>query len=173
MSAKYIVVALFLGIMLGCGGTQKPKPGPMPQGAAFYGVWQSPQYGNMHICQSGTQVIGDYVKHERSGRIQGAIEGDLLTYQWNDTRELIAGHPKVGRGHGYFRIEIGEDGDQYLKGEWGLDDEYAGGGPRNAVKMRRGEPDRCTGEDEGLNVEEAPHPWDEEEELSSGSGRAY
>ncbi len=58
----------------------------------------------------------------------------------------------------------GEDGDQYLKGEWGMDDEVAGGGPWNAVKLRRGEPDRCTGADEPVTLEEKPHPWDEEDQ---------
>ena len=32
---------------------------------------------------------GDYVKHERAGRIQGDIEGDLLVFQWEDRRELV------------------------------------------------------------------------------------
>lgn len=165
MSGKHIAVALALAMVSGCAGSQKPEPGPMPKGATFYGVWQSPQYGSLHICQSGNQVVGDYAKHERSGRIQGRIEGDLLTFQWEDKRELIAGHPKERRGHGYFRIEIGEDGDQYLKGEWGLDDAYSGGGPWNAVKLRRGAPDRCIGKDEDLTVgDEVPHPWDQDDE---------
>lgn len=163
MSAKHILAALVLGAILGCGGSQKPKAGPLPQGAAFYGVWQSPQYGNMHLCQSGKKVIGDYVKHERRGRIQGTVDGDLLTFQWEDHRELVQGVPQERRGQGYFRIEIGEDGDQYLKGEWGMDDEMSGGGPWNAVKLRRGEPDRCIGEDEPLDAVDQPHPWDEDD----------
>jgi hypothetical protein len=163
MKAKQIALAMLLGMMLGCGGSQKPSAGALPQGATFYGVWQSPQYGSMHLCQSGKQVIGDYVKNERAGRIQGDIDGDLLIFQWEDRRELVQGKPQVRRGKGYFRIEIGEDGDQYLKGEWGMGDEISGGGPWNAVKMRRGEPDRCTGANEPVSLEEKPHPWDEED----------
>jgi len=166
MKAKHIALALLLGVILGCGGSQKPKAGPLPEGATFYGVWQSPQYGNMHMCQSGKQVIGDYVKHERAGRIQGDIDGDLLIFQWEDRRELVAGKPQVRRGRGYFRIQIGEDGDQYVKGEWGMDDDLSGGGPWNAVKLRRGEPDRCTGVDEPVSLEEKQHPWDAEDEPS-------
>jgi len=163
MKAMQIVLVLALGLMLGCGGSQKPKAGPMPQGATFYGVWQSPQYGSMHLCQSGKQVIGDYVKNERAGRIQGDVEGDLLVFQWEDRRELVQGKPQIRRGKGYFHIEIGDDGDQYLKGEWGMDEEMAGGGPWNAVKLRRGEPDRCTGADEPVSLEDKTHPWDEED----------
>jgi hypothetical protein len=164
MKSTQIAIALLLGVILGCGGSQKPKAGTLPAGAAFYGVWQSPQYGNMHLCQSGKQVIGDYVKHERAGRIQGEVDGDLLTFQWEDHRELVQGKPQVRRGRGYFRIQIGDDGDQYLKGEWGMEDELSGGGPWNAVKLRRGEPDRCTGADEPVSLEEKPHPWDEDDE---------
>lgn len=163
MKAKHIALALLLGVVLGCGGSQKPKAGPLPEGATFYGVWQSPQYGNMHMCQSGKQVIGDYVKHERAGRIQGDVDGDLLIFQWEDRRELVAGKPQIRRGRGYFRIQIGEDGDQYVKGEWGMDDDLSGGGPWNAVKLRRGQPDRCTGADEPISLEEKQHPWDAED----------
>ncbi|MBW1755155.1 MAG: hypothetical protein JRJ80_03190 [Deltaproteobacteria bacterium] len=170
MKAKQIALALLLGVILGCGGSQKPKAGPLPEGATFYGVWQSPQYGNMHMCQSGKQVIGDYVKHERAGRIQGDVDGDLLIFQWEDRRELVAGKPQVRRGRGYFQIQIGEDGDQYVKGEWGMDDELSGGGPWNAVKLRRGQPDRCTGADEPVSLEEKQHPWDAEDEPSGDAG---
>lgn len=166
MKAKQIALALLLGVIFGCGGSQKPKAGPLPEGATFYGVWQSPQYGNMHMCQSGKQVIGDYVKHERAGRIQGDIDGDLLIFQWEDRRELVSGKPQIRRGRGYFRIQIGEDGDQYVQGEWGMDDEVSGGGPWNAVKLRRGQPDRCTGADEPVSLEEKQHPWDAEDERS-------
>jgi len=166
MKAKHIALALLLGVILGCGGSQKPKAGPLPEGATFYGVWQSPQYGNMHLCQSGKQVIGDYVKHERAGRIQGDVDGDLLVFQWEDRRELVAGKPQVRRGKGYFQIQIGEDGDQYIKGEWGMDDEVSGGGPWNAVKLRKGQPDRCTGADEPISLDDKPHPWDEDDKPS-------
>jgi len=166
MKAKQIALALLLGVILGCGGSQKPKAGPLPEGATFYGVWQSPQYGNMHLCQSGKQVIGDYVKHERAGRIQGDVDGDLLVFQWEDRRELVAGKPQVRRGKGYFQIQIGEDGDQYIKGEWGMDDEVSGGGPWNAVKLRKGQPDRCTGADEPISLDDKPHPWDEDDKPS-------
>jgi hypothetical protein len=166
MKAKQIALALLLGVILSCGGSQKPKAGPLPEGATFYGVWQSPHYGNMHLCQSGRQVIGDYVKHERAGRIQGDVDGDLLVFQWEDRRELVSGKPQVRRGRGYFRIQIGEDGDQYVKGEWGMDDDVSGGGPWNAVKLRRGQPDRCTGAEEPISLEEKQHPWDVDDEPS-------
>jgi hypothetical protein len=44
--------------------------------------------------------------------------------------------------------------------------ELSGGGPWNAVKLRRGEPDRCTGVDEPVSLEETVHPWDADDESS-------
>ncbi|MGB8329238.1 MAG: hypothetical protein WCE62_03855 [Polyangiales bacterium] len=170
MKAMQIALTLLLGVILGCGGSQKPKAGPLPAGATFYGIWESPQYGNMHLCQSGKQVIGDYVLHERAGRIQGDVDGDLMIFRWEDRRELVAGKPQVRRGKGYFRIEIGEDGDQYIKGEWGLEDELTGGGPWNAVKLRRGQPDRCTGVEEPVSAGDKEHPWDTDDEPGQGAG---
>ena len=167
MSTNRTVMAMMLGVILAsalaCGGGIQLDPGPMPAGGSFYGVWQSPQYGNMHLCQSGNQVIGDYAKHERSGRIQGTIDGDLLRFQWEDTRELVRGKPALKRGRGYFRLAIGDDGDQYLTGEWGFQDEQSGGGPWNAVKLRRGTPDRCTGEGDLEEPAEERHEWDDED----------
>jgi hypothetical protein len=168
MKATQIALALSLGIVLACGGSQKPKAGPLPRGASFHGVWQSPQYGSMHLCQSGDQVVGDYVKHERAGRIQGSVDGDLLVFRWEDQRELVAGKPQVRRGRGYFRIQIGEDGDQYVQGEWGMDEALSGGGPWNAVKLRSGEPDRCTGVEEPAVTEDKTHPWDQDDDQPSG-----
>lgn len=165
MSTKHVLIALGLGSIVACGGGPQIKAGPMPKGASFYGVWQSPQYGSMHICQSGREIIGDYAKHERSGRIQGKVDGDLLTFQWEDTRELVKGKPMERRGRGYFRIEVGDDGDQYIRGEWGFGEDETGGGPWNAVKLRRGQPDRCIGEDDEAlaTQDEQPHPWDVED----------
>ena len=115
----------------------------MPQGGSFHGVWQSPQYGNMHLCVTGAHVVGDYQKDERRGTIQGTVQGDVLRFQWEEKREMVVGRPSVTRGRGYFRLKIGEDTDQYFEGEWGHDDSETGGGPWNGVKMRRGTPDRC------------------------------
>ena len=140
------------------GGSARIHIGTMPEGASFEGVWQSPQYGNMHLCQTGVQVVGDFEKDERRGRIQGTIQGDVLRFQWEERREMVAGRPQISRGRGYFRIQIGADGDQYILGEWGHDDQETGGGPWNAAKLRRRRPTRCLGTDEG-----AP-------EHSSGSG---
>ncbi len=133
-------------LIASCGGAGAGiRAGKMPDGATYYGVWQSPQYGEMNLCQSGTTVHGDFVKNERRGRIHGTVEGDVLQFQWEERRELVQGRPSITRGHGYFRLEIGDDDDHYLRGQWGHDNSYDGGGPWNAVKLRRRTPTGCGG----------------------------
>lgn len=59
---------------------------------------------------------------------------------------MVAGRPTTTRGRGYFRYAIGEDGDHYIRGEWGHDDQITGGGPWNAVRDRRARPRTSSGE---------------------------
>ena len=137
-----VTMAILFGALslavAGCGGGGVDVPeGPMPQGGTFSGVWHSPQYGEMQMVQTGQNVVGEYVKDERRGRIQGTVRGNVMRFEWSENRELVAGRPIVTRGRGYFRYAIGEDGDHYVRGEWGHDDDMAGGGPWNAVRDRR------------------------------------
>ena len=135
-----------------CGGSSANITiGTMPQGRTYQGVWQSPQYGNMHFCVTGSQVVGDFEKDERRGRIQGTIQGDVLRFQWEEEREMVVGRPTVTRGRGYFKLFVDENEDSRIEGEWGLDNDETGA-PWGAVLMRRRSPDRCLnrgGNDEG------------------------
>ena len=153
--------ALALAAVAGCGGGTSgiPSAESMPSGGSFTGVWHSPQYGEMQMRQSGTTLIGEYTKDERTGRIQGSVTGNLARFEWSEERELIAGHPTTTRGHGYFRYIIGEDEDHYFRGEWGHDDNYTGGGPWNAVRDRRRQPN--------LSTEQGGSSGDEEEQMES------
>ena len=56
---------------------------------------------------------------------------------------MVIGRTQTTRGRGYFQMARRQDDDLFLQGEWGIDDAEQGGGPWNAVKMRRGTPDRC------------------------------
>ena len=145
-----VLSALLVTLAAACGGgSANIRIGTMPPGGTFHGVWQSPQYGEMHMCQTGSQVVGDYVKNERQGRIQGTIQGDVLRFQWEEEREMVVGRPQITRGRGYFRIEQAENDDWYIRGEWGHDDSETGGGPWNGVKLRRRDPTRCAGSTAG------------------------
>jgi hypothetical protein len=126
-------------VLTGCGSPTKPTihVGTMPSGGSYTGVWFSPQYGEMHFEQNGATVIGRYEKDERHGRIQGSVEGDILRFEWTESRELIAGRATKTRGHGYFRISHSDADDTWnVTGEWGNDDAETGGGAWTGVKSK-------------------------------------
>lgn len=147
-----------LALVGGCGGSSANIPqGPMPQGGSFTGVWHSPQYGEMHMVQTGSQVVGEYTKNERRGRIQGTVQGNVMRFEWTERRELISGVPQQTRGRGYFVYAIGQDEDHYIQGRWGVDDDNDGGGAWEAVRNRRRDPQLSSGQAGGgsdSNVEE-------------------
>ncbi len=128
------------------GGSQRADihPGRMPSGGTFTGVWFSPQYGEMHMRQSGAMVIAEYTKDERRGRIQGTVHGNALRFQWEEKRELLSGRPTVTHGRGYFQYVIGQDEKHYVLGEWGHDNSEIGGGPWRAYKLRNRMPELST-----------------------------
>lgn len=134
---------LTLSLVASCGGGNAViKPGTMPSGGDFSGVWHSPQYGEMHIVQNGPFARGRYDLDERHGTLHGEVEGDLLRFEWVEKRAMVANRPTETRGHGYFRYQIDPgNGDHVLKGRWGLDDDDRGGGEWNAYKLRNREPE--------------------------------
>jgi hypothetical protein len=136
---------LILTLAPGCGGDgirhANVSPGTMPAGQTFTGVWHSPQYGEMQMVQTGSQVVGEYTQDERHGRIQGTVQGDLMRFEWSEQRELVMGRATTTRGHGYFRFTVDGNGVDYLLlGEWGHDQDETGGGPWNAARDRRRQP---------------------------------
>lgn len=138
------IALVSLPTLQGCGGAPKHtvQVGPMPAGATFTGVWFSPQYGELHIEQNGSTAIGRYSKDERSGRIQGTVEGDVLRFEWTESRELIVGRPVETKGHGYFKIVKDEADDTWrLDGRWGNDASETDGGPWTAVKSKTRKPE--------------------------------
>lgn len=168
-----------LGLVAGCGGGVPIPEGPMPEGGSYTGVWHSPQYGEMHMVQTGSNVVGEYTKDERRGTIQGTVQGNVMRFEWSEQRELVAGRPVTTRGRGYFRYQIDGSGDHIILGEWGVDNNSTGGGSWNAARDRRRQPqlqgDRGT--DEEGHVEEfdtadgssgGDSGGDDEEEESGG-----
>src|SRR5262245_43354821 len=138
--------AIVLGVFaVGCGGgggTSSVQTGPMPDNGTYTGVYFSPQYGEMHLVQNGNAVVGKYKKDERSGKIQGEAEGNVLRFEWTEFKAMVSNRPQETRGHGYFRYLVdSSNGDHVLKGRWGLADDDSNGGDWNAYKSRTREPD--------------------------------
>lgn len=140
------------------GGRASVSPASMPPGGSFTGVWFSPQYGEMHMRQSGNAVIGEYSKDERVGRIQGNVIGNLMRFSWTEERELVQGRPSLNRGRGYFQLKFDGNGRENIIGEWGIDDSEIGGGPWNGYKMKNRQPNLSTDStgSSGAPVESGP-----------------
>ncbi len=152
-------------LALGCGGSSVPEvnAGPMPDGGNFTGVYFSPQYGEMHLVQNGNAVVGKFKKDERSGKIQGEAEGDVLRFEWTEYKAMVSNRPQETRGKGYFRYMVdASNGDHILKGRWGLNDDPHAGGEWNAYKSRTGTPDL-----EGMGGEESTSGGEGESEGGS------
>ncbi len=132
-----------LGVMLAgacaCGSTpQKVKvdPRPLPAGITYSGTWFSDQYGELVLEQHGSSVVGYYSKDERSGRVQGSVDGDLMVYGWTERRELVRGKPNETRGRGYFQLLHGDGERDRIRGEWGLGDNERGSGEWVAYRLK-------------------------------------
>lgn len=145
-SIKSTWLVVMIAMVAACGGgSAGVTAGPMPEDGSFTGVYFSPQYGEMHMIQNGSAVIGEYKKDERSGRIQGDVDGNLMRFEWTENRAMVSNRPTTTRGRGYFRYTVGGPNDEHqLDGEWGLDDNETGGGLWTAVKSKRREPHLST-----------------------------
>ena len=141
-SAFGLGLAVLFLTACGGSGTTSLQVGTMPDGGSFQGVYFSPQYGEMHMVQNGNAVVGKYKKDERSGSIQGEVEGDVMRFEWKELKAMVSNRPQESTGHGYFRYMVDPStGDHVIKGRWGLADNDTNGGEWNAYKSKTREPD--------------------------------
>ena len=141
-SAFGLGLAVLFLTACGGSGTTNLQVGTMPDGGSFQGVYFSPQYGEMHMVQNGNAVVGKFKKDERTGNIQGEVEGDVMRFEWVEYKAMVSNRPTESRGHGYFRYMIDpSSGDHVVKGRWGLGEDDTLGGEWNAYKSKTREPD--------------------------------
>jgi len=133
----FLVLVLSMVLSTGCTASNpnaRPDNLPqakMPAGATFTGTWYStPEIlGRVYLTQQGEDVVGTY--EHRSGQICGKVVGGVLFFDWQEPGDGARAR-KARRGRGFFVMK--PDG-RTFEGEWGLDDEWRGGGPWSAEKV--------------------------------------
>jgi len=122
------VTGLALG---GCkGGAESaastPKAGEMPPGESWQGVYFHPIFGNLHLVEQGTNVVGRWKRADASawGELEGTVEGNLVRYKWTEHKIGLVGASASSKGKGWFKYTPAkeEKGSAELDGKFGLDD---------------------------------------------------
>jgi hypothetical protein len=138
---------LFLGVA-GCSGGEEVKhamvkPGEMPAGGEWQGVYFSPLYGYLHIVADGKAANGAWrtAAGDAFGELHGETDGNLFKYEWKERRIGAVGADAIKKGHGYFVYKAPKEGEAHeIQGEWGLGDNEAGNSWQ-AVKQKNMPPD--------------------------------
>ena len=112
----------------------------MPSGGNFDGVYQS-DFGRLELTvQQDGRVTGLYEDENHSGRLEGTVEDNLLSFEWRQWNYEMRGKIRETRGKGIFQyiLETHESAKTKdytrLAGWWG----YTGGQLNNrwnAVKL--------------------------------------
>jgi hypothetical protein len=118
------------------------KPGPLPEGGEWNGVYFSTQFGYLHLVSDNKSANGAWrtAAGDAWGEMSGECDGDLLRYQWTERKIGAIGADATKSGHGYFKYTIPKPGEPHkIVGQWGLGESDAGN-PWEAVKQIRMEP---------------------------------
>ena len=143
-----LALSLPLSTLVACGGNQKDpnhsnvKPGEMPAGGEWQGVYYSQLYGYLHILADGSAANGAWrtTAGDSFGEMNGEVDGNLLRYTWTERRIGAVGADANRKGNGYFRYTVPKEGEAHeIVGEWGLGDNDAGNEWR-AVKQKNMQP---------------------------------
>lgn len=147
-SVSLSLVLAVAGTLVACGpgaGEVKHasvKPGSLPEGGEWNGVYFSTQFGYLHLVSDNKSANGAWrtAAGDAWGELSGEIDGDLLRYQWTERKIGAIGADATKKGHGYFRYTIPNPEEPHkIVGEWGLGESDAGN-PWEAVKQIRMEP---------------------------------
>jgi len=164
--------ALCLGVSLafaaGCGGGDGPKtakltPGDMPSGEEWRGVYYHQVYGNLHLVEEGTNIVGRWKRTNQSawGELSGTKQGNVLRYQWKEHQIGMVGASAESQGKGYFVFKQGKEGIAELDGEFGIGNDETGS-DWHCVKQLRVNPDLKSigGDAAGIATPGATKGWE-------------
>jgi hypothetical protein len=151
MSVRSLAFAIVLGVSavgaMGCGGpdskTAHIQAKDMPEGETWTGVYYHPAYGYLHMVeQDNNTVVGKWRKTDQSawGRLSGTKTGNVLHFQWTETKYGLVGPSATSKGKGYFVYKMGANEIAELDGQYGLDQDEVGS-DWHCIKQQRMQPD--------------------------------
>ena len=141
------------------------KPGSLPEGGEWNGVYYSTTFGYLHLVSDNKSASGAWrtTAGDAWGEMAGEAEGNLLRFEWTERKIGAIGADSTKKGHGYFRYTIPKPGEPHkLIGEWGLGESDAGN-PWDAVKQTRMEPKPESVKPDEIEGRTNVRGWDEEE----------
>jgi hypothetical protein len=128
----------------GGGRVANLKPGDMPPESSWNGVYFNPQYGNLHLVETGGSIAGKWKRTDGSawGELNGPVTGNVFHFEWTEHKIGLVGPSSTSKGKGYFvyKRPPGDNIDDQLEGEWGLNTDEAGN-KWDCVKQRHVTPD--------------------------------
>ena len=120
------------------------KPGSMPEGGEWTGVYYSQLIGYIHLVAQGSTVTGKWQRpvKDRWAEIHGETDGNLLKFSWTEYQVGGVGPNTVHTGKGYFvyKHPDGKNVDDIIDGQIGQDKDEVGDAI-NGVKQRNVPPD--------------------------------
>jgi hypothetical protein len=159
--------------VVGCGKPpENPnlRPGEMPVGSEWQGVYYSPTYGNLHLVEDGDNIAGKWrtTGGEAWGELNGKATGNLLRYEWTEHKIGLVGPSSTSTGKGYFKYFKPENGDaDEIRGEWGLNDSETGN-PWTATKQRNVKPNPESVMPDEVEGQISGGDWDQESGAKPG-----
>jgi hypothetical protein len=124
-----VAASLTLGagaIACGNGGGAKfanVKPGEMPSGETWAGVYYNPVYGYLHMVEQEGNIVGRWKRTDGShwGELSGTAEGNVLHFTWTEHKYGGVGPSADSKGSGVFVYKMGEKFGE-LSGQYALED---------------------------------------------------
>ena len=143
-SAAFALAALPLTACGGASGAKvaNVKAGSMPEGQVWTGVYYSQQFGELHLVESGDNIVGKWKAKDESkwGKMSGTVQGNVFHFAWDEYQSGFAiGKAGHQHGKGYFVYGMNKDNQPALTGEYGNDEDETGA-PWNAMKEKDRKP---------------------------------
>jgi|HubBroStandDraft_5_1064220.scaffolds.fasta_scaffold358040_1 hypothetical protein len=162
-----VLLAAPAASLVGCGGppplVANIKPGDMPEGELWTGVYFHPVYGYLHLVEQDTNVIGKWKRADQSswGDLSGTKIGNVLHFTWHEHKYGLVGPAAEQHGKGVFVYKMGQGKIAELDGQFGLNDDEIGSEWHN-VKQVNMPPDlKSINGDLGGTAPAAAGKWDE------------